>query len=270
MEIHRLNSYTSVDYLCNSSNNVYILLGDTDEFINKRIILLMNNIELYYVYEISVNDEDELYHSFITSNVVCPIKQRINLMLYKEYKKVIGSCVINNEGNIKMYSQPDKLHVYVLCYRCNGDIKTITMIKCHQLLKPEKEIVIDGYQVNDSSFFYTSPNLIKQINMDKSDLFYKNILLRKEINCLIRKQESSNLYCILNKHIVSLSDTDIWKVIISDELFDSSDIEKLVKFDYDRDKFHAFVRAWYSGQLSNCKEENETIKTVYEMIEKRI
>ncbi|AYP74231.1 virion protein [Fowlpox virus] len=268
MEIIKAKNISDNNYLIGGFNRVYLLIGDTDDVIDKYITSILGKIEFYYIYEITVEDTG-LNYSFVTSNLLCPIKNKFNIKIYHEYKKIIGSCILNVDGNFTRCKDPDKLFVYVFCYWYENCLNTITMIKCHKLLLPEEEIIIDGYLIDDMSFFYTNPEILKQqcTNMKGVELLYKNIFLRKEINRLIRGK-SSDLLEILKEKIITIKPNDTWKVIIEDDIFNSRDITRLVNFDYDRDMFSSFVRAWYSGQLNNCKDDNEKIEKAYEIIMK--
>ncbi|ARE67660.1 SWPV1-083 [Shearwaterpox virus] len=270
MDIVKLSSVKDFNFSSNGLNNIYILIGHTDSFINNYITSELNKIEFYYIYEITVDDESVLNCSFITSNLLCPIKNKFNIKIYHDYKKVIGSCILNVDGKFFNYNEPDKLYVYVFCYWHDNRIRTTTMIKCCELLYPKENIVIDNFLIDDMSFFYTSPEIIKQHPILKNDItFYKNIVLRKEINRLI-KRKSSDILCILKEKIITIEQDDIWQVVVEDSLYCSKDITRLINFDYDKDEFLSFVRAWYSGQLSNCPSDNEKIEEMYELIKKVI
>lgn len=262
METCKSSNYDNA-FIYDDKNRIYILLGNTDSFIDKCVNSVIDKMEFYYIYEISVNGND-IFCSFATSNLLCPIKRKINIMIYEEYRNIIGSCLLNtcSKGMVRS-TDPDKIYVYVLCYRNNKKIKTITLIKLHKLLSLKDDIVIDGYTINDLSFFYTCPDIIKQTNIKDRDTLYKNIILRKELNKLITCPSSSPLWQILYTFVVTINDDDIYKIIIEDDLYDTNDINKLIKFNYDRRNFNAFVRAWYSGQLSNCSEDNEKIVDMY-------
>ncbi|UOX38866.1 virion protein [Finch poxvirus] len=256
------------NFLADSNNRIYILIGDTDNVIDKYLVSILGKIEFYYVYEITVEDS-KLINTFVTSNLLCPIKNKFNIKIYHDYKKIIGSCILNVDGKFTRYKDPSKLYVYVFCYRYNNCLNTCTMIKCQELLCPEKEIIVDGYKINDMSFFYTNPEIIKQhTDIKNYETLYKNIFLRKELNRLILGKPSELLETL--KEIVTIDSEDIWKVIVSNDIFDSIDVIKLINFDYDRNDFLSFVRAWYSNQLNNCKEDNDKIEKIYEIIENSI
>ncbi|QRY18910.1 ORF-40 [Teiidae poxvirus 1] len=264
MEVFKTSKY--LDRI-DEKNKIYILLGNTNEFINDRLSSLSNNLEFYYIYKLSVFEEN-LISDFVRSNISCPFSGKIDIKRYEEYRMIIGSCVLNNEEDFLYTSDSDAIYVYVLCYLYKEKLRTLTMIKFHHLLTTSEKLRVDDYILDDLSFFYTCPERIKKLNIPNADSLYKNIFLRKEINSFI-KNKSSNLSRVLEK-IVRLEKNDVYKIFVADEIYENRDLRKLLDFDYNKDKILAFIRAWYSGQLSFCEKDNELIKRMYLTVEQTI
>ncbi|ADT91111.1 virion assembly protein [Cotia virus SPAn232] len=133
----------------------------------------------------------------------------------------------------------DNIKIYDMIYKYNNDWSRIIFLQCPY--------------IKDSSYetFLTNPF---SIGSDHSA--FKNILIRSYINSLIFNNKTSPLYNFLN-YLVQPKIKKI-KVLIDNNSYDDL---KLVTLSYDRNRFNAFIYAWFNKQaITSNKKENENIE----------
>lgn len=248
-------------------NRIYILLGDTQEFINKEIIALYNIIQYYYIYQVTVKD-NYLMESFLYSNV-SSLANYFNIRLCTAYNNTIGSCFLKTAIEPPICVNNEHIFIHVLCCKDKHQLlKTLTFITLTGISNIPDNIMIDGYKIDDASFFYSNPAIIKTIVKDNS--LYNNLFLRSELNRLIynvetQSRQESDLLLILTK-IIFVDNKDFKYIVIEDKLLGTQTINKLINFNHTRETFAIFVKAWYFKQMNNSTADNEKLLTQYNTI----
>ncbi|QHR82620.1 virion assembly protein [Brazilian porcupinepox virus 1] len=136
----------------------------------------------------------------------------------------------------------DKIKILDILHN-NNEWKRITLL----LLPPMKDSNYESFITNP---FVLGPD----------HTVFKNLILRSYINCLIFNSKISSL----NKLLDFLIKPSIKKIKIL--INNNSDDIKLVTLCYDRNKFNAFIYAWFNNQIGDNKKENEKIQKGFKTI----
>ncbi|APG58299.1 core protein D3-like protein [BeAn 58058 virus] len=139
----------------------------------------------------------------------------------------------------------DNIKIYDIIYNYNSNWSRLIFIQCPY--------------IKDSSY---ESFLINPFSIGSEHSAFKNILLRSYINSLIFNNKTSPLYDFLNYLVIP----NIKKIKVLVE-HNSYDDVKLVTLSYDKNKFNAFIYAWFNIQGNSSNEkENENIEKKFKLL----
>lgn len=134
---------------------------------------------------------------------------------------------------------------------------SVVFVFCAPLAPLPPGLTLDGVPVTDASFLYTTPALAQKLhgcdNATRQAVF-GNVAMRAAVSELIRDPRGAPLATLLACAVPQGAGAQTAVLPFGD-----ADATRLARFSYDRERFRAFVVAWYKGQLSAMPSENEKI-----------
>ncbi|QGN68087.1 virion core protein [Equine molluscum contagiosum-like virus] len=157
------------------------------------------------------------------------------------------------------------LTVHVLCAPAGAQVRCLAFVHCPALLPLPEALAPPGTRVRDASFFYTDPRLVLALRGGDAPLraaVFRNVALRAAVGRAVRGPEPSPLGELVAALLPPARAPARTALLRTHD----ADATRLARFCYDRDRFRAFVFAWFCGQLSALRAENEKIARAYEVV----
>nr|WGO62707.1 virion core protein D3 [Wadden Sea poxvirus] len=241
-------------YINNNNNNIelFICLGNHNNFIKHKISYLHDNKSFFVKYYVTPDNYGSLCITTFKSNFklndkYITVEDFINFNYQQSWCKYFNENLEQEQFN----NDKDKIIIYDILYNHLSKWKRYVFIICPYMIDSKYET------------YLTNPMLL--LNND-TQYIYQNVMLRASINSLIYDKKKSKLLCMLNNVITSYKIDNI-TILVHDNNIDDL---RLTRLCYDRDRFKAFVFAWFQSQITNSEKENEKVKKIFESIYKLI
>ncbi|ATI21190.1 virion core [Eastern grey kangaroopox virus] len=248
MDIYHVKDHSYPNFGTLSGDEVYLLVGDHAYFETRRraeILAAMPSGTTVYTSAYSLIPD--------------PVSERMTIEIEAQSVASPGA-----------YADTDPGRLCAVVHRFSPPMgtateRTLVFLRCPHLAQLPSGLSLGGKRVSDASLLYTRPRLALGAldgPLEAKEAAYRIAMLRAEVNKMVRGRCSA----LRIPFLPSVGNAAVAAVLVSPEAARDGATHRLLRFSYNRERFSAFVYAWFSGQLSHCPCENEKIQAVYEEV----
>ncbi|DBA42722.1 TPA_asm: MC092R [Molluscum contagiosum virus] len=156
------------------------------------------------------------------------------------------------------------LTVHALCVPEHACVRVTAFVHCPPTPPVPADLRLQGERVRDAAFFYSDARLALQMRGTPGARAsaFRNAALRAALGAAVRGAAPAPLRELLEALLPPLRAAR-WLALLPAH---DADAVRLARFCYERERFRAFVFAWFCGQLSAQRAENEKISRAYESV----
>ncbi|ABI99245.1 virion protein [Deerpox virus W-848-83] len=219
----------------NYENNIFLLIGNHNEFINNILKIIKKYPMFFCEYEVYPDELGILNLNLSKSSHYIKTKP----VTVEEFISMGNNMDWCSELEIiKILDSFEKILIYDIVYYNILKWKRILVIQCPQI----KNILYESFMTNP---FIVSEN---------KDIF-NNLILCSSINSMFYNIDQSSFKNLLD-HINYTTGMKAINIITKN----NPDTINIIKSCYDRNKFRAFAYAWFNSQINNNILENEKVE----------
>ncbi|QQG31568.1 virion protein [Swinepox virus] len=230
----------------NNEDKIVLLLGNHQEFISNFISKINIHALFYCKYSIIPDETGTLNVSIIESSH----KIRGRYINVEEFISLLYPIQLCSKYTYKNDTDHDKMFIHDIIFFNNTWVRILFIEFLGIIDKQYETCIINPYLVRDNY------------------KIFKNILLSSIINNIIF-DKNSTLIELINK-LYTRYHIDKYRMTCIVKYNDYNNI-KLIYHCYNRNKFNAFIYAWFRSQITRDSiEENEKVERMFNNISKRI